>query len=72
MHKISKITRHFSENIICIFNLIQTAAFVDATDSRYGFRSKDLRRLGGSEKSRLTELMTTDHGEAILYIYYIY
>jgi peptidylprolyl isomerase len=43
---------------------------VDATDSRYGFRSKDLRRLGGSEKSRLTELMTTDHGEAEYFIYY--
>lgn len=41
----------------------QTAAFVDATDSRYGFCSKDLRRLGGSELSRMHELMSNDHGE---------
>ncbi|KAL7518842.1 hypothetical protein ACHAWX_003644 [Stephanocyclus meneghinianus] len=39
----------------------QTAAFVDATDSRYGFSSKDLRRLGGSELSRLSDLMSMDH-----------
>ncbi|KAL7548875.1 hypothetical protein ACHAWF_012139 [Thalassiosira exigua] len=41
--------------------LFQTAAFVDATDSRYGFSSKDLRKLGGSELSRLPELMSSDH-----------
>ena len=45
---------------------------MDATDSRSGFRSKDLRRLGGSEKSRLTELMTTDHGEAEYFKYTTY
>ncbi|KAL7532296.1 hypothetical protein ACHAXR_004545 [Thalassiosira sp. AJA248-18] len=38
-----------------------TAAFVDATDSRYGFCSKDLRKLGGSELSRMHELMSNDH-----------
>ncbi|KAL3791422.1 hypothetical protein ACHAW5_005796 [Stephanodiscus triporus] len=38
-----------------------TAAFVDATDSRYGFRSKDLRRLGGSELSRIHESTNADH-----------
>ena len=43
----------------------QTAAFVDATDSRYGFCSKDLRKLGGSELSRMHELMSNDHGELI-------
>ncbi|KAL9179566.1 hypothetical protein ACHAXT_008856 [Thalassiosira profunda] len=42
-------------------NLALTAAFVDATDSRYGFCSKDLRKLGGSELSRLHELMSSDH-----------
>ena len=41
----------------------QTAAFVHATDSRYGFNSKDLRKLGGSELSRMYELMSTDHGK---------
>ncbi|KAL3789674.1 hypothetical protein HJC23_003875 [Cyclotella cryptica] len=42
-------------------NLALTAAFVDATDSRYGFSSKDLRKLGGSELSRLSDLMSMDH-----------
>jgi len=37
------------------------AAFVDATDSRYGFSSKDLRKLGGSELSRIPDLMESDH-----------
>ena len=41
--------------------LATAAAFVDATDSRYGFSSKDLRLLGGSELSRIHELMATDH-----------
>ena len=40
---------------------IQTAAFVDATNSRYGFCSKDLRKLGGSEISRIPELISEDH-----------
>jgi hypothetical protein len=43
--------------------LATAAAFVDATDSRYGFSSKDLRYLGGSEVSRIPELVATDHGE---------
>jgi hypothetical protein len=43
--------------------LATAAAFVDATDSRYGFSSKDLRHLGGSELVRLDELISTDHGE---------
>ena len=37
------------------------AAFVDATDTRYGHSSKDLLSLGGSELSRLEELLATDH-----------
>ena len=41
--------------------LATAAAFVDATDSRYGFTSKDLRLLGGSEISRVQDLITTDH-----------
>jgi hypothetical protein len=39
------------------------AAFVDATNTRYGLTSKDLRKLGGSEVSRIFELIQTDHGE---------
>uniref|UniRef100_A0A7S2N1Q7 peptidylprolyl isomerase n=1 Tax=Helicotheca tamesis TaxID=374047 RepID=A0A7S2N1Q7_9STRA len=41
--------------------LALAAAFVDATDSRYGFSSKDLRKLGGSELSRVEDLISTDH-----------
>lgn len=41
--------------------LATTAAFVDATDSRYGFSSKDIRQLGGSEISRIPDLMACDH-----------
>lgn len=41
--------------------LARAAAFVDATDSRYGFSSKDLRSLGGSELARIPELMASDH-----------
>lgn len=41
--------------------LATTAAFVHATDTRYGFSSKDLRELGGSELNRIGELMATDH-----------
>jgi hypothetical protein len=37
------------------------AAFVDATDSRYGFSSKNLRYLGGSEISRLKDTIQNDH-----------
>ena len=36
---------------------------MDATDSRYGFSSKDLRQLGGSEISRIDDLIGSDHGE---------
>ena len=42
--------------------LATAAAFVHATDSRYGFSSKDLRQLGGSELVRIPELISTDHG----------
>lgn len=41
--------------------LATAAAFVAATDTRYGFSSSDLRRLGGSEVSRIQEFMHTDH-----------
>ena len=37
------------------------AAFVNATDSRYGFSSKDLRLLGGSEVARIIDLISDDH-----------
>lgn len=42
--------------------LATAAAFVNATDSRYGFSSKDLRLLGGSELSRIHDLISVDHG----------
>lgn len=38
------------------------AAFVHATDTRYGFSSEDLRKLGGSELSRIKDLIESDHG----------
>jgi peptidylprolyl isomerase len=41
--------------------LALAAAFVDATDSRYGFSSKDLLALGGSELARVANLLQTDH-----------
>ena len=41
--------------------LALAAAFVNATDARYGFSSPDLRRLGGSELARLPDLVRTDH-----------
>ena len=41
------------------------ASFVDATDSRYGFSSKDLRCLGGAELARIEESILNDHGEVI-------
>lgn len=41
--------------------LATAAAFVDATDSRYGFSSKNLLLLGGSEVSRIPELIESDH-----------
>ena len=41
--------------------LATAAAFVHATDSRYGFSSKDLRLLGGSEVARIPDLMASDH-----------
>lgn len=42
--------------------LATAAAFINATDSRYGFSSKDLRHLGGSELSRIHDLIGMDHG----------
>jgi len=41
--------------------LAKAAAFVHATDSRYGFSSKDIRKLGGSELGRIQDLISTDH-----------
>lgn len=41
--------------------LATCAAFVDSTDLTYGFSSKNLLALGGSEVSRLKELISTDH-----------
>jgi cyclophilin family peptidyl-prolyl cis-trans isomerase len=41
--------------------LALAASFVDATDSRYGFSSKDIRLLGGSELSRIPDLIQCDH-----------
>jgi len=42
-------------------NLSLAAAFVDATDSRYGFSSKHLLKLGGSELSRIKDSLLMDH-----------
>lgn len=39
------------------------AAFVHGTDTRYGFSSEDLRKLGGSELSRIKDLIESDHGK---------
>jgi cyclophilin family peptidyl-prolyl cis-trans isomerase len=41
--------------------LATAAAFVHATDARYGFTSSDLRALGGSELARISQLLETDH-----------
>jgi len=41
--------------------LATAAAFVNACDTRYGFSSSDLRLLGGSEISRIEDLIQTDH-----------
>jgi peptidylprolyl isomerase len=41
--------------------LATAAAFVHATDSRYGFSSSDLRHLGGSELKRILPSMQADH-----------
>ena len=41
--------------------LATCAAFVDSTDLTYGLSSKDLMALGGSEVSRLKELISSDH-----------
>lgn len=41
--------------------LATAAAFVNATDSRYGFSSSNLLALGGSEVSRIQDLIETDH-----------
>lgn len=40
--------------------LATAAAFVHATDSRYGFSSKDILSLGGSELARVLDLMDAD------------
>ena len=42
-------------------NLSVAAAFVDATNSRYGFSSKHLLKLGGSELSRIKDSLLMDH-----------
>jgi len=41
--------------------LSRTAAFVQATDTRYGWSSKDLRHIGGSELPRVKEALVEDH-----------
>ena len=41
--------------------MARCAAFVAATDSRYGFSSSKLRHLGGSELSRIPDLFQIDH-----------
>jgi peptidylprolyl isomerase len=41
--------------------LARAAAFVHATDTRYGWSSKHLLLLGGSDLARLPELFATDH-----------
>lgn len=39
----------------------RACAFVDATDLRYGFSSKTLAELGGSERARVPELYASDY-----------
>jgi len=39
----------------------RACAFVAATDTRYGWSSKDLRRLGGSELKRVPDMHAIDH-----------
>src|SRR5688572_37577 len=51
--------------------LATAAAFVDATNTRYGFSSKNLRHLGGSEVARISELISTDHGTSPLSFHFI-
>uniref|UniRef100_A0A7S2SLM7 peptidylprolyl isomerase n=1 Tax=Rhizochromulina marina TaxID=1034831 RepID=A0A7S2SLM7_9STRA len=41
--------------------LSRAAAFVDATDTRYGWSSKDILRLGGSEIPRVADMKGSDH-----------
>ena len=41
--------------------LATAAAFCAATDTRYGFSSRHLLQLGGSEVARIPELMASDH-----------
>ena len=41
--------------------LSRAAAFVFHTDTRYGFSSKDIRTLGGSELQRIGENYSMDH-----------
>jgi hypothetical protein len=38
----------------------RAAAFVEATDLRYGFSSKEIAELGGGEKQRVLELYADD------------
>ena len=38
----------------------RAAAFVEATDLRYGFSSKEIAELGGSERARVAELYEND------------
>ena len=53
--------------------LAVAAAFVNATNTRYGFSSKDLLHLGGSEVSRIqSELIQTDHGKSYCYVFDVY
>lgn len=48
--------------------LATAAAFVNATDSRYGFSSKDLLQLGGSELSRIKDSIEMDHGACLVLV----
>ena len=48
----------------------RAAAFVEATDLRYGFSSKDIAELGGGEKRRVLECYQDDFdwsGNCLLY-----
>ena len=63
-------TRHQQQQQYCFLDvdidqqrakLATAAAFVDETNSRYGFSSKHLLSLGGSELSRIPELIENDH-----------
>ena len=44
----------------------RAAAFVYSTDLRYGWSSKDIRELGGSEHQRVVDMYNLDHDWSVI------